>query len=436
VRHDPLLEGTLPKGVQDFLPEHAEKMAYIEEKIGRVFELWGFRRVMPPLLEFLDVLATGLGDELRDRVFRFEDRHSGRLLAIPPDITPQIARMVATRLKGAPLPHRLYYSGRVLRHAELLSGQSREIFQTGVELIGLESVEADAEMIAMAVEVFRSLGIEGFKVDIGQVEFLRGILESAPLEPGQRAEILAAIGRKDLSALQSVLAELPVADTFKEQIASLPRLFGGREVLNRAAQVAALPERSRQALDTIAQVLSMLDIYGVGEHLTIDLGEVRGFRYHTGITFEGFITGQGAPVCGGGRYDGLMARYGLDTPATGFAFNIMTLLGCLEGRPDVQESATRDFLLFNLKDDRREALELARTLRGLGFTAARDIIRRGMDESLAYARRVRIRFMVVIGDDDCRDDEVKLIRVADGSSRIVSRGGLQAAVAVGAQQIP
>jgi ATP phosphoribosyltransferase regulatory subunit len=180
----------------------------------------------------------------------------------------------------------------------------------------------------------------------------------------------------------------------------------------------------------------MLDIYGVGEHLTIDLGEVRGFRYHTGITFEGFITGQGAPVCGGGRYDGLMARYGLDTPATGFAFNIMTLLGCLEGRPDVQESATRDFLLFNLKDDRREALELARTLRGLGFTAARDIIRRGMDESLAYARRVRIRFMVVIGDDDCRDDEVKLIRVADGSSRIVSRGGLQAAVAVGAQQIP
>jgi ATP phosphoribosyltransferase regulatory subunit len=102
----------------------------------------------------------------------------------------------------------------------------------------------------------------------------------------------------------------------------------------------------------------------------------------------------------------------------------------------VQESATRDFLLFNLKDDRREALELARTLRGLGFTAARDIIRRGMDESLAYARRVRIRFMVVIGDDDCRDDEVKLIRVADGSSRIVSRGGLQEAVAVGAQQIP
>jgi ATP phosphoribosyltransferase regulatory subunit len=424
VRHDALSDAPLPKGVLDFLPEYAEKMAYIEEKIQRVFELWGFRRVITPLLEFLDVLAIGLGDDLRERAFRFDDRHSGRLLAVPPDITPQVARIVATRMQRAPLPHRLYYSGRVLRHADLLAGQSREIFQAGVELIGLDSPEADAEMIAMAVEVFRSLGITGFKIDIGQVDFLRGILDEVPSEGPGRARLLEAIGKKDMSALGSLLADLPCADSLKEQISALPRLYGGREVLDRASAVAR-SDRSRKALDTIDQVLAILDLYGVGEHLTIDLGEIRGFAYHTGITFEGFVPGHGGAVCGGGRYDCLMARYGCPAPATGFAFNILPLLAALESRPDVVASTGRDFLIFNRKDDRREALGLARALRGQGCTVARDIIRRGLDESLAYARQAGIRYMIVIGDERCQDDEVMLVRVADRTERLMSQAALQ-----------
>ena len=174
-----LIDVPLPKGVADFLPEQAAKIGYIEDRIAAVFKQWGFQRIITPLLEFQDVLALGMGDELKERMFRFEDRHTNRLVAVPPDITPQVARIEATRMRGYPLPHRLCYVGRVLRQAELQSGKSRELRQAGVELIGLESPEADAEMIGMAAEVLCSLGFTGFKIDLGQVEFGRGVLAAA-----------------------------------------------------------------------------------------------------------------------------------------------------------------------------------------------------------------------------------------------------------------
>ncbi|HTG81192.1 MAG TPA: ATP phosphoribosyltransferase regulatory subunit, partial [Geobacteraceae bacterium] len=212
-------------------------------------------------------------------------------------------------------------------------------------------------------------------------------------------------------------------DAVKEEIAALPRLFGGREVLDEAARVAG-NDRSKRALDNIAQVLDILDIYRVSDYLSIDLGEIRGLDYHTGLTFEGFVEGLGEPVCGGGRYDDLTAKYGFPAPATGFAFNILALLSALERRPDVEASKTRDFLLFNLKEDRREVLEIAQCLRRKGYTTARDIIRRDFDNSLAYAKRTNILRMMVIGGDYCGDDEVFVVRVADGVGTKIKKAEL------------
>jgi len=417
------IEAPLPKGVTDFLPEKADKIAYIEGKISRVFELWGFRRIIAPLLEFHDVITLGMGEDLKAKTFRFDDRQTGRLLAIPPDITPQIARIVATRMHAYPLPHRICYNGRVLRHAEIQSGRSREIFQSGVELIGLSSPEADSEMVAMAVEALQGLGFDDFKIDLGQVDFFRGIMSASVLAPGVQKLLKEAIAKKDVSAVREILEKAPVADAVKEEIAALPRLYGGREVLTAAGQVVA-NDRSRRALDNIAQVLEILDIYGVTDYLTIDLGEIRGLDYHTGVTFEGFVTGVGEAVCGGGRYDDLTAKYGFPAPATGFAFNILTLLNALGKRPDVEASKTRDFLLFNLKEDRRAVLEIAQSLRAKGFTTARDIIRRDFDNSLAYAKRMNIRQMLVIGGDYCADDEVYLVRVADKKGMALKKAEL------------
>lgn len=417
------IEAPLPKGVTDFLPEKADEIAYIEGKITRVFELWGFRRIITPLLEFQDVISLGMGDDLKAKTFRFDDRQTGRLLAIPPDITPQIARIVATRMHSYPLPHRLYYNGRVLRHAEVQSGRSREIFQSGVELIGLSSPEADAEMVAMAIQTLLELGFDNFKIDLGQVDFFRGIMLASGLPASSRNLLQHAIAKKDSSAVREILEEVSISDAAKEEIAALPRLFGGREVLAEAATVAG-NDRSKKAVENIVQVMEILDIYGVSDFTTIDLGEIRGLDYHSGLTFEGFVGGLGEAVCGGGRYDGLTANYGRPAPATGFAFNILALLSVLSKKPEVEATKYRDFLLFNLKEDRREVLEIAQALRVKGFTTARDIIQRDFENSLAYAKRLNIRQMLVIGGSYCADDEVYLVRVADKQGMAVKKRDL------------
>ncbi len=407
----------LPRGVSDFLPEAAAKIGSIESRLLRVFELWGFRRVITPRLEYEDVLATGMGDELKGKTYRFDDRQSGRLLALPPDITPQIARIAATRMAALPLPHRLSYSGRVLRQTEIQTGRSREIFQTGVELIGLDSPEADAEMIVMAIEAMQVLGLETFTVDLGQVEFCQGVFQASGLSGEPLRQLREAVSRKDSSAVASLLREYPVAPDSARELSALPRLFGGREVLETAYDIVS-NSRSRAALENLRQVLEILDIHGVADHLSIDLGETRGLDYHSGITFEGFVTGFGEPVCSGGRYDNLTCRYGFDAPATGFTFNLLNLLQTVERRPELQGCAATDFLLFNTCNDRRNVLQVARQLRSQGYTTARDIIRRDYAHSLEYAQKMNIRCMLVISDEQ---EPYRAVRSCDGCAIRIER---------------
>ena len=161
----------------------------------------------------------------------------------------------------------------------------------------------------MAVEVLKNLGFSGFKIDLGQVAFYRGIMEASGLPRPVQLRLQEAIAKKDVSAVASILDPETVPDRVKQEILLLPRLYGGREVLDEARRMVG-NERSRRALDNLSQVLEILDIHGVSEYLTVDLGEIRGLDYHTGITFEGFVPGVGEAVCSGGRYDDLTAKYG------------------------------------------------------------------------------------------------------------------------------
>ncbi len=406
-------ENLLPRGVKDFLPVKAARLDYLTRTLHDVFSRWAFRPVVTPSLEYLEVLERGLGQGLREKTFRFDDRQNGKLVAFPPDITPQVARIVATRMQEIPLPHRLCYSGRVLRHTEHQAGKDREIFQAGVELIGLQSPEADAEMIAMAVECLKALGAGEFTIDIGQVEFFRGVMSDLALGGARFAEIQDAISRKDNAGLQALLAEVPLTDAVREEILSLPRLFGGREVLERAQKVVT-NDRSRRALDNLAAVLDILEVYGVEEHITFDLGELRGLDYHTGIIFQGFLSGLGRAVCSGGRYDDLTARYGFPAPATGFAFDLQSLLFALDRELDGRADVSPDVLICQPGADKRLAQRIARALRGSGCAAARDIVSRSLDDTLEYARKMSYRFLMVLEADG---ESLRLIRLADGQER-------------------
>jgi ATP phosphoribosyltransferase regulatory subunit len=403
----------LPKGVKDFLPGKALKIEYLDRTLHDTFAGWSFRPIIPPSLEYLHVLEKGLGEGLREKTFRFDDRQSGRLVAFPPDITPQVARIVATRMREIPLPLRLCYSGRVLRHAEQQVGKDREIFQAGVELIGLESPEADAEMIAMAVECLKAMDAGEFTIDIGQVEFFRGVMAELPLSGRLARDVQLAIARKDLSGLQGLLAEAPLNDRAREEILALPRLFGGREVLARADKVV-INDRSRRALDNLYRVLEILEVYGVEEHVTFDLGELRGLDYHTGIIFQGYLPGLGRAVCSGGRYDDLTARYGYPAPATGFAFNLLNLLFALDRQLDKVTGQSSDVLIFQTGSDKQPAQRLARALRERGYSVARDIIPRDLDASIAYALKMNFRYILVSEE---KETEIRLLHLADQTER-------------------
>ena len=404
------IETRLPTGVKDFLPVKAAKLDYLQNTLRSIYRSWGFRPIAPAVLEDLAVLELGLGTDLREKTFRFDDRQTGRLVAFPPDITPQVARIAATRMREMPLPFRLCYNGRVLRHTEQRLGKDREVFQSGVELIGLNGPEADAEMIAMAVKCLQAVGATEFTIDIGQVEFLRGILDELPLDSVQSRAVRTTIAAKDSSGLQQLLKSLPLTGQQRTELLALPRLYGGREILNQARQVIANPA-SQKALDNLEKILEVLTVYGVEKHITLDLGEMRGFDYHSGLIFQGFLSGFGRAVCAGGRYDGLTARYGFPAPATGFAFNLYNLLFALDRVLDGRAEEGTDILLFSSGHDKAPAQRLALALRNQGYSVARDIIERDQEASLDYARRMHYRYLLVFNTSQ---EGLTLIHTTDG----------------------
>jgi ATP phosphoribosyltransferase regulatory subunit len=415
------METRLPTGVKDFLPVKAAKLDYLQNTLRSIYHSWGFRPVAPAILEDLSVLELGLGTDLREKTFRFDDRQTGRLVAFPPDITPQVARIAATRMRDMPLPFRLCYNGRVLRHTEQQLGKDRQIYQSGVELIGLSGPEADAEMIAMAVMCLQAVGASGFTIDIGQVEFLRGVLDDLPLDAAQSRDVRTAIAAKDISGLQQKLKGLPLTDRQRDELLALPRLYGGHETLDQARQVITNPA-SQKALDNLERILKVLTVYGIEEHITLDLGEMRGFDYHSGLIFQGFLSGFGQAVCAGGRYDGLTERYGFAAPATGFAFNLYNLLFALDRVLDERAEEGTDILLFSSGQDKAPAQHLAAVLRSQGYSVARDIIERDQAASLDYARRMHYRYLLVI---EPAEEEMILIRTADGENTCVTSAAIE-----------
>ncbi len=323
---------SLPQGVRDILPEEAEKIARIESSILSVFNGYGFKRVITPLLEYVDVLSLGMGRELEKSVLKFMDPSTGRVMAIRPDITPQVARLVATRMRDCPLPLKLYYNENVLRYQERGGARPEEVLQIGAEYVSAEaSPDIDAEMIVMAADALKVLGIKDFKIDIGDVGFVKKVLSRLRVEESQIKRIKDAVAKKDNSGLESILDETgdAIDGRDREILLALTTFYGEEEVLEKAKEISSDPEDVK-SLDYLHSVLDIIASKGFRDSITIDLGEVRGFDYYTGIIFEGFAMGVGKPLLSGGRYDTLVERYGYRARSTGFAFNVGNIVRVFE----------------------------------------------------------------------------------------------------------
>jgi ATP phosphoribosyltransferase regulatory subunit len=413
----------LPKGARIYLPDEAARKRHVESRLLEICARWGYREIVTPSFEFFDAIAQGTDQALQENMFKLVDRETGRMLALRADITPQIARVVATRLRDEPKPLRLAYVTNVFRYDEPQLAHYREFYQAGVELIGLDKPEAEVEIIAMTVEGLRALGLSRFQIDLGHPDFFRGLMEEVKADPTQEREVRAALARKDLSALERLVAELAPPAHAAEALLALPSLFGRAEVLERAAGLAR-NARSDRALTNVAEVYRLLGIYGLADSVLLDLGEVRGFDYYSGMYFEAYVAGFGAAVAAGGRYDHMLSRFGYDCPAVGFAFDVARLLSIMETQGVDVPLTGPDFFIIDFTQEKTAALSLARRLRDVGCSVARDIVSRGLEDSLAYARAQRVRRVLVVGSPRTRPGEVLMLDLDGGTERVLAVQGI------------
>ncbi|MBI4228980.1 MAG: ATP phosphoribosyltransferase regulatory subunit, partial [Deltaproteobacteria bacterium] len=222
---------SLPQGVRDFTPEKAEEIRRVEEVLMEEFARWGYRRVVTPLFEYLEAITVGLGDELRQKIMKFVDPSTGDVVALRPDITPQVGRIVATQLRHHREPLRLCYNGRVVRFEERGSGKEREVFQVGCELIGSSSAESDSEIIALAVKSLIKAGSKELVLDIGHTGLLRYLLSKTG---NLRMVIEEALKKKDYEQLVNAVKQAKTSRGVKKVLLTLPELYGGRDVLVKA----------------------------------------------------------------------------------------------------------------------------------------------------------------------------------------------------------
>jgi len=354
----------IPYGTRDFLPAEAAGKRVVETRLAELFAQWGYEEVVTPSIEYLDTLGLGSSQNIGDHLFKLFDK-SNQTLALRHEMTTPIARLVSTRLQDSPLPLKLSYISSVFRYEQTQAGRQCEFYQAGVELMGPGSPATDAEVVALAVTGLLRSGLTEFTVCLGQVEFLNGILNQYRLSSQEQEDLKAAMERRNLVELNQLVDELNLPENAKQVLKELPLLNGGEDLLKQAYDMA-LNEQSRRALDNLAEIYRLLKAYKVEQYVRFDLGIIRDFSYYTGMVFEVYAPGLGYPLCGGGRYDHLLADFGTACPATGFALGIERILLAIDRQKLPMHSLPRDVYVGYAAGKETTAIERAAQLREQG----------------------------------------------------------------------
>ncbi len=302
------------------MPADARKLERLRRTALDRFERCGYELVMPPLLEYLESLLSGTGHDMDLATFKLVDQLSGRTMGVRADTTPQVARIDAHLLNRQGVT-RLCYAGSVLHTLPAGLGKSRQPFQAGAEIYGHAGMEADIEIQQLMVDVLRELGVTGVQLDIGHPAIFRFLIESANVTPEVAEQAFIATEAKDLPALQALA---PALGNMAKALLALPNLYGDASVLKTAAQVLPTNAKIAESLAQLAQIHAHFSAQGIP--VSIDLGELGGFNYESGITFSAYAAGASDAVARGGRYDEVGKAFGRARPATGFSMDLKALL--------------------------------------------------------------------------------------------------------------
>jgi ATP phosphoribosyltransferase regulatory subunit len=311
----------LPEGVEEILPHEAIKLEMLRRSVLDDLSSRGFQLVMPPVMEFVDSLLTGTGEELDTQTYKFMDQHTHRMLGIRADITPQIARIDSHYLADQEV-NRLCYVGTVLRTQPTQMGGQRELLQLGAEIFGVDTESADIEVIESMLAVLALSNAKGVTLSLGHVGIYRALLAKQGIEPALEQRLRDVLMRKsspDLEDLESAAIDIGPFQT-------LLGLQGGAEIIDRAKQLLPLDVEIGESLQQIQTVVDHLEKSDFDINVHLDLADVFGYRYHTGLKFEAYVQGRGRTVAQGGRYDRIGKQFGRPRPATGFSADLKTLV--------------------------------------------------------------------------------------------------------------
>ncbi len=312
--------------MRDLLPPASMTRTLLWQRLMETFDRYGYQRVTTPPFEYAEVIERGLGTVDRRDLVRLIEPESGEVALLRPDITPQIARIIATRLQDRPPPWRLSYEGTVIRRRRGRARLQQQVLQCGVECVGLKGPEGDAEVIEVAVRACEDVGLQDFLVELAQVKIGAEVLEHVPATA--RDEVVDALAGKDATNLERLLKSAGVVSAERRRLGMLCDLYGDRSVIGTARR-RLRNAAARRALDELERVVDRLEDAGVGSRIGIDLSDLRRQSYYTGVSMTLLAEGPGEPLGLGGRYDHLLGRYDAPAPATGFAFEVDNVLWAL-----------------------------------------------------------------------------------------------------------
>jgi ATP phosphoribosyltransferase regulatory subunit len=387
-----------PEGVQDILFNECFLKRNLEEKLRNIFRSSGYQEIETPTFEFYDVFSEDSDKTPQETMFKFFDQQ-GRILVLRPEITIPVARISATKCKDISAPIRYSYIGNTFNYTELGGGKQKEFTQAGIEMVGVNTPEADAEIIATAISAVKAMGLESFQIDIGQVEFFKGLMEEAGIADNDIEQMRILIDRKDFLGVEELVKGQDIKEDLKELIFSLPRLFGSIDVIEKVEKIT-MNERSINALNSLRKVLQILDDYGYSKYVSVDLGMVRSLNYYTGIIFRGFTYGAGFPILSGGRYDSLVGKFGKSTPAIGFSLGVNMIMMALDRQKIESEKPKTDTLVCYLDEGRKAAFKVSQELRRQGLAVEMDVACQGMEQLKNYAQSKKIGGIIMIKDDE------------------------------------
>jgi len=415
------------RGMRDFLPEEARLLRHVEGRAREVAKLYGYREIVTPIVESYELLSAKAGEEVKSRMFLFKDL-GGRDVALRPEFTASVARLVATTLRNEPRPFRLFSVGTIYRYDEPQRGRYREFWQTNYELMGSSRPEADAEILLLTNSLMQAAGLKRFAFKVGTIGVLRGILTQEKLVDNVQSTVMQLMDKKQYEDAFRVVESAGVSETCMPTIRKLVELKGSNvlEVVDKVADLVNGYEKSVAAARNLREILGLVLKSRADVDMTVDAGFARGLEYYTGMILEVYVPDLDIALGGGGRYDRLIELFGGDpTPAVGIAHGVDRMMLALHEQKAAQKAAGmaeegRTVLVVPIKEELRgEALRVSQMLRNAGVSVELEVMGRKMAKAMEDADRRKMSHAIIIGERELKEGAVVLRNLAQRAQSTV-----------------